>query len=184
MERVRTTEAGRHVGVEVLLRGWLHQFRQLGKVNFLIVRDGWGTFQALVDDPATLADLHVTYEGAKEYPLEWVENRAVPFSWRVTRMKLTPDKRGVVVNEGLTLAGVPAEAFEYRLGNRSALEWVIDQYQVATDRRSGLTSDPNQADDPEYIARLVGKVVTVSLATVETVRALPALGVGENIVAP
>ena len=65
MERVRTTEAGRHVGEEVLLRGWLHQFRQLGKVNFLIVRDGWGTFQALVDDPATLADL----QGAAAAPL-------------------------------------------------------------------------------------------------------------------
>lgn len=137
-------------------------------------------FRALVAAGARLADLHVQYEAAREYPLEWVENRAVPFSWRVTRMKLTPDKRGVVVNASLTLRGVPAEAFEYRLGNRSALEWVLDQYQVTTDKRSGLTSDPNQADDPEYIARLVGKVVTVSLATVETVRALPPLGVGEG----
>ncbi len=135
-------------------------------------------FRALATAGARLADLHVAYEGASEYPLEWVENRAVPFSRRVARMKLTPDKRGVVVNESLTLRGVPAEAFEYRLGNRSALEWVIDQYQVTTDKRSGLTSDPNQADDPEYIARLVGKVVTVSVATVDIVRGLPALGVG------
>ena len=137
-------------------------------------------FRALVAAGSRLADLHVTYERAKEYPLEWVENRGVPFSWCVTRMKLTPDKRGVVVNDSLTLRGVPAEAFEYRLGNRSALEWVIDQYQVTTDKRSGLTSDPNQPDNPEYIARLIGKVVTVSLATVETVRALPALGVEEG----
>ncbi len=62
---------------------------------------------------------------------------------------------------------------EYRLGNRSALEWVIDQYQVSTDKRSGITSDPNRADDEEYIARLIGRVVTVSVETVKLVRALP-----------
>ena len=58
MERIRTTEAAGYVGQEVRLQGWLHQFRALGKVNFLIVRDGWGTFQAFVDDEATLATMH------------------------------------------------------------------------------------------------------------------------------
>ena len=47
----------------------------------------------------------------------------------------------------LTLTGIPAGAYEYRLGKRSALEWVIDQYQVSTDRRSGITNDPNREDD-------------------------------------
>ena len=54
MERVRTTEAASRVGQEVRLQGWLHQFRELGKINFLIVRDGWGTFQAVVEDEAVL----------------------------------------------------------------------------------------------------------------------------------
>lgn len=58
VERVRTTEAAQRVGETVRLQGWLHQFRELGKVNFLVVRDGWGTFQALVDDPAVLMTLH------------------------------------------------------------------------------------------------------------------------------
>ena len=52
-------------------------------------------------------------------------------------------------------------------------EWVIDQYQVSTDKRSGITSDPNRADDEEYIVRLVGRVVTVSVETVKLVKALP-----------
>ena len=55
--------------------------------------------------------------------------------------------------------------FAYRLGNRSALDWVIDQYQVTTDTRSGIVSDPNRADDPQYIVRLVGRVITVSVET-------------------
>jgi predicted helicase len=68
---------------------------------------------------------------------------------------------------------IPPEAFTYRLGNRSALEWVIDQYQVYTDPRSGITSDPNRADDPQYIVRLVGQVIRVSLETMQIVAALP-----------
>src|SRR5690242_1404917 len=62
---------------------------------------------------------------------------------------------------------------KYRLGNRSALEWVIDQYQVSTDKRSGITSDPNRADDPHYIIDLVGRVVAVSVETVRIIAALP-----------
>jgi predicted helicase len=51
---------------------------------------------------------------------------------------------------------------------------VIDQYQVSEDKRSGTKSDPNRADDPEYIVRLIGQVVRVSLETVKIVNALPA----------
>ena len=82
-------------------------------------------------------------------------------------MKLSADKQSLRVNESLTLVGIPAEAFEYRLGSRSALEWVIDQYQVKGE------SDPNREDDPGYIVRLVGQVVRASVATVEIVKALP-----------
>src|SRR5437763_14194901 len=89
-------------------------------------------------------------------------------------MRLSKDKTTLKVNPSLTLAGIPPEVFDYRLGNRSALEWVIDQYQVSEDARSGIRSDPNRADDPEYIVRLVGQVVKVSLETVRIVAALPA----------
>jgi predicted helicase len=52
---------------------------------------------------------------------------------------------------------------------------VIDQHRVSTDKRSGIVNDPNRADDPEYIVRLIGQVVTVSLETVRLVRELSAL---------
>jgi predicted helicase len=83
------------------------------------------------------------------------------------------DKTALVVNPTLTLAGIPPETFQYRLGNRSALEWVIDQYQVTEDKRSGIRSDPNRADDPEYIVRLVGQVIQVSLKTTAIIDQLP-----------
>ncbi len=117
-------------------------------------------------------DIHLNYEKAQEYPLQWVENKGIPFSWHVEKMKLTPDKTAVIVNESLTLAGVPQECFHYRLGNRSALDWVLEQYQVSKDKRNGIVSDPNNLDDEEYIVRLVGKVITVSVETVRLVNEL------------
>jgi predicted helicase len=92
---------------------------------------------------------------------------------KVKKMKLAPDKSAVVVNESLTLTGIPQECFQYKLGNRPALEWVIDQYQVTKDKRTGIESDPNRPlDDEEYIVRLVGRVVTVSVETVKLVNEL------------
>jgi len=132
-------------------------------------------FRAFVETGKRLAALHVGYEQAEEYDLEWVENKDAPPGWRVAKMRLTPDKTALVVNARLTLRGIPPEAFQYRLGNRSALEWVIDQYQVTTDKRSGIVSDPNRDDEPDYIARLVARVITVSLETVQAVAALPPL---------
>ena len=90
-------------------------------------------------------------------------------------MRLSKDKQSIIYNDFLTLEGIPTEAFEYRLGNSSALEWIIDQYQVSTDKRSGITNDPNRDDEPDYIVKLIGKVTTVSVETVRIVCDLPAL---------
>ena len=116
------------------------------------------------------------YEKQKEYPLERREKPGEKLNLRVEKMRLSKDKQTLVYNDFLTLTGIPKETYDYRLGNRSALEWVIDQYQVSTDKRSGITNDPNRDDDKEYILRLIGQVITVSLETVKIVNALPDLG--------
>ena len=130
-------------------------------------------FQAFASAGKQLARLHLEYEDLEPYDLQWIESDTVPLSYRVDRMKLSRDKTALMVNDSLTLAGIPPDVFAYRLGNRSALEWVIDQYRVKTDKRSGIRSDPNRLDDEEYIVRLVGQVVRVSLETVNIVRSLP-----------
>ena len=127
-----------------------------------------------------LAEIHIGYEDVPEYRLEFIENPELPLDWRVEKMKLSRDQTQIVYNNFLTLAGIPAEALDYRLGNRSALEWVIDQYRVKTDKRSGIVNDPNREDDPQYIVKLIGKVIAVSLETVEIVEELPGLE-AENI---
>lgn len=131
-------------------------------------------FWAFANAGRALAALHLDYEKLEPYPLEFIETPGLPLSYGADdKMRLSRDKTQLVVNKSLKLARIPAEAFEYRLGNRSALEWVIDQYQLSTDARSGIVSDPNRGDDPQYIVRLVGQVLRVSTETMRIVRALP-----------
>ena len=113
------------------------------------------------------------------WQLDW-ETADGPVDYRVEKMR--PLKRvqsedgdyrifdSLQYNDTLTLRGIPAEAFRYRLGTRSALEWVVDQYRVKTDKRSGIVSDPNAwSEDQQYIVNLVGRVLRVSMETVKIV---------------
>ena len=132
-----------------------------------------------------LADLHLKYESADPYALDWQSTRK-PVSYRVEKMlpkgKVDSSEGSYKVyetlkyNDTLTLHGIPERAFAYRLGNRSALDWIVDQYRVKTDKRSGITHDPNgYSDDEQYILQLIERVITVSLRTVDIVEELAAL---------
>jgi predicted helicase len=130
-------------------------------------------FQEFANAGKRLAELHVNYESAKEFKLQRIENKEVKLDWRVEAMKLSKDKASLFYNDFLTLSGIPMEVFDYKLGNRSALEWVIDQYRVTRDEQGNIASDPNRMDDEEYIVRLVGQVITVSLETRKIIETLP-----------
>jgi len=134
-------------------------------------------FRAFATAGARLAHIHVHYEDQPQYPLAQLETPGAPLDWRVEKMRLSKDRTQLTYNRFLTLDGIPPAAFNYRLGNRSALEWIVDQYRVKTDKRSGIVNDPNRPDDPQYILRLLAKVITVSLETVKIVEGLPELGI-------
>ncbi len=93
-------------------------------------------------------ELHIDYEKQPEYPLGHIEHPTNPVSFRITRMKLSKDKTSLTYNDFLTLRGIPPATFNYRLGNRSAFDWVIDQYRITTDTRSGITNDPTEKTTP------------------------------------
>ena len=138
-------------------------------------------FWEFVEAGRRLADIHVHYEDQRKYKLDLIETPDTPLDWCVEQMKFSKDKTEIKYNDFLTLAGIPAEVFEYRLGNRSALEWVVDQYRVKIDKRSGIVNDPNRADHETYIVDLIRKVISVSLETVEIVERLSALDIGAEV---
>ncbi|MFB7761518.1 DEAD/DEAH box helicase [Streptomyces xiamenensis] len=150
-------------------------------------RDFWAFAQA----GRKLTDLHVNYEQAEPYAgiVETVtgDTSSTPHHelYRVSKMKIPKtkgqqDRSRIIYNHRVTLTNIPEEAYRYQLGARSAIEWVIDRYQIRADKASEITNDPNAwSDDPRYIIDLVKRVVTVSVDTVKIVDSLPTLDVLE-----
>jgi len=154
-------------------------------------------FQAFSSAGRELSKLHLEYENVEQYPLveawsippvEPVETSALE-KLLVKKMKFAGkagswDKSTVIYNEHLTLSGIPDEAHEYMLGSRSAIEWILERYQVKTDKASGIVNDANdwglEHDNPRYILDLLKSIVTVSVETVRIVNGLPPLRIAES----
>jgi nondiscriminating aspartyl-tRNA synthetase len=64
-ERIRSVEVGAHVGEHVRVAGWLHSLRRLGGISFLVIRDGWGTIQAVAETESELAPLRQAEAGVE-----------------------------------------------------------------------------------------------------------------------
>ncbi len=122
-----------------------------------------------------LMDLHINYEIVAPYPLKRID---IPLENELSpKVKLKADKtKGtIILDEVTTLEGVPKEAWEYRLGNRSALEWILDQYKEKKPKDATIAAKFNTyrfADYKEQVIDLLQRVCTVSVKTVEIIKAM------------
>ena len=93
------------------------------------------------------------------------------------------DKTTIEYNPWITISHIPQEACEYVVNGRSAVEWIMERYQIKTDKASGITNDPNdwatEQGKPRYILDLLLSVITVSVETVKIVDELPGLEIKE-----
>ncbi|WP_139006429.1 DEAD/DEAH box helicase [Arthrobacter crystallopoietes] len=147
-------------------------------------------FQAFSAAGRELAELHIGYEKVEPYSLAERETgldleRDEYERYRVMKMKYAGksgkwDKSRIVYNAHLTLEGIPEEAHRYMVGSRSAVDWILERYQVKTDKASGIVNDPNdwsrEHSQPRYIRDLIGRIISVSLETMRIVDGLPDLG--------
>lgn len=142
-------------------------------------------FKAFSRAGRRLAQLHLDYENAEPYSLAVRGDASNP--GRVQKMKWgkrkdpetgkkVDDYTTLIYNESLTFSDIPEAANEYKVNGRSPLEWMIDRYQVKTDKASGIVNDPNDySDDPTYISGLIPRLVTVAMDTLDIVNTLPPL---------
>ena len=179
-----------HLALEKIRAAFISDSDNLSSPSLILGEGagGWGKssgFHAFSRAGQKLADLHLNFESVDRYELDWHADRT-PIDYKVVKMlprgKSDSEQGNYKVystlkyNDSLTLQGIPERAFAYRLGNRSALDWIVDQYRVKTDKRSGITHDPNgYSDDPQYILKLIERVITVSLRTVDIVEDLAKL---------
>jgi predicted helicase len=155
------------------------------------VRDFWKFSKA----GRKLAELHINYEDVP--PCEGVEVRynneniqaAIDFigsglkdyDLRVQKMRF-PQKGQqdtIIYNSKIVVSNIPKKAYEYVVNGKSAIEWIMERYQVKTDKKSGIKNDPNdwaeEVGNPRYILDLLLSIINVSVQTVEIVESLPKL---------
>lgn len=152
------------------------------------VMDFWGYSQA----GRELAELHLNYETVEPFPLEEISSGSIAgvsdeaFNfYRVNKPSFgaRKDRSRIIYNPRITLDGIPDEAFDYQVNGKSALEWILDRYQVTTHKDSQIINDPNdycrEVGNPRYIVDLIKRIVTVSVDTMKIVAQLPALEIVE-----
>jgi predicted helicase len=133
-----------------------------------------------------LAHWHLNYETIEPYALQQTGELDLgdPAYYQVQKMQFAKkgkevEKTTITVNSRLRLSGIPLEAYDYIVNGKSAIEWVMERYQITVDKDSGIRNDPNawaiESGQPDYIVNLVKRVVRVSVETVKLIKALPAL---------
>ena len=133
-----------------------------------------------------LAKLHLNYESVAAYDgLEIVDTyhgKNQYEHYAVTpKMKFPKkdQKDTIIYNDFITIRNIPAEAYDYVVNGKSAIEWLMERYAVTVDKKSGIRNDPNdwsrEHENPSYIFDLVCSIVNVSIKTMQIVGKLPKL---------
>lgn len=144
------------------------------------VRDFWAFSKA----GRKLADLHLNYETVPAYPGVSVSgtdlNQMEPQSaYTVQKMRFPKknEKDKIIYNSNITISNIPEKAYEYVVNGKSAIEWIMERYQVTTHKDSGIKNDPNdwaiEHNRPRYILDLLLSIINVSVQTVDIVEGLP-----------
>lgn len=145
----------------------------------------------------SLMDLHLNYETIEPYDLKRVDKSAgktksvqtsllptedpdpkKPTRPTTPKAKLKAEKADgkIILDTETTLEGIPALAWDYKLGNRSALEWILDQYKEKTPKDPTIRELFNTyqfADYKDHVIDLLKRVCTVSLRTMEIIHQMP-----------
>jgi predicted helicase len=146
-------------------------------------------FQGFSQAGRDLAELHLNYEAVQPYPLEEMtkgvsDDDQYEF-YRVNKLSFGArrDRSSIIYNQRITLGGIPDKAYDYQVNGKSALEWIIDRYQVTTHKDSQIVNDPNdycrEIGNPRYIVDLIKRIVAVSMETICIVDGLPDLEIIE-----
>ncbi len=138
-----------------------------------------------------LAELHINYEQVPPYERVTVEGAELLSSldpkpadtnlYRVVKMRFPKkgQKDTIIYNSRITISNIPEKAYQYVVNGKSAIEWIMERYQVKVDKKSGIKNDPNnwadEVGNPRYILDLLLSIINVSVQTVDIVDSLPKL---------
>jgi predicted helicase len=146
--------------------------------------DSINDFWAFSKAGRALADLHINYESIAPYPDCIVTGEESSF-FTVEKMRFPKkgQKDTINYNSKITISNIPEKAYEYVVNGKSAIEWIMERYQITTHKDSGITNNPNdwseEIGNPRYILDLLLSIINVSVQTVDIVNGLPKVKFGE-----
>lgn len=127
-----------------------------------------------------LADLHLNYEDVPPFAgVEVLGAETGFFTVEKMRFPKKDQKDTLIYNSQITITNIPSIAYEYVVNGKSAIEWIMERYQVTINKDSGIKNDPNdwakEVGNPRYILDLLLSIINVSVQTVDIVNGLPKL---------
>ncbi|EPF16801.1 MAG: DNA methyltransferase [Microcystis aeruginosa Ma_MB_F_20061100_S19] len=133
----------------------------------------YDNFSQWVEWGSKLMELHINYETVAPYPLTRIDtnNNLKP----KTKLKADREKNSINLDDITFLQDIPKIAWEYKLGNRSALEWILDQYKEKKPKDQTIAERFNNyrfADYKETVIDLLQRVCTVSVETMKIIEAM------------
>jgi predicted helicase len=146
--------------------------------------DSINDFWAFSKAGRALADLHINYESIAPYP-DCIVTGAESSFFTVEKMRFPKkgQKDTINYNSKITISNIPEKAYEYVVNGKSAIEWIMERYQITTHKDSGITNNPNdwseEVGNPRYILDLLLSIINVSVQTVDIVKGLPKVKFGE-----
>ena len=143
------------------------------------VKDFWAFSKA----GRQLAELHLNYETvapSSDVTVSGDDGRT--YSVDKMRFPKKDQKETIHYNSKITVSNIPAKAYEYVVNGKSAIEWIMERYQISTHKESGIVNDPNdwakEVGNPRYILDLLLSIINVSVQTVDIVNNLPKVDFG------
>ena len=130
-----------------------------------------------------LAELHLNYETVTSSPDVTVTgDDGKTYTVDKMRFPKKDQKETIYYNSKITVSNIPTKAYEYIVNGKSAIEWVMERYQISTHKESGIVNDPNEwakeVENPRYILDLLLSIINVSVKTVDIVNNLPKVDFG------
>ena len=138
------------------------------------------TFKAFVSVGKKLAALHLNYENVEPHPSVIVENDSVAPIVQQMRFGKTngeEDRSIIHYNDSIKIINIPLRAYDWHVNGKSPLEWLMERYAVSINKDSHIRNDPNEwckeNQQPRYILELIGRIVNVSIQTLDLIASLP-----------
>jgi predicted helicase len=134
-----------------------------------------------------LMELHLSYENTKPYSLKRVDKKS-EYGKPPVMLKpvLKVDKVNYIIelDSVTTLTGIPPLAWEYRLGNRSAIEWILEYHKESKPKDPTIRKKFNTylfADYKEQVIDLLQRICMVSIETMRIINEMKKPNIdGEN----